>query len=222
MPVAKLAKKAAAKKSVSKKAVAKKVTTVKYAPQYVDPKIDHLVKRFDATAKAMLASASKTLRSYHGGGLEAPVGEYSFRSDYYSAVYPVLRLAQYAEKHWELMKFMAQHLGEPNKRNEKAIVSRRDELLDMLDRFDAQPLQEAVGRAPTAAAKQKARKALEAFEEEQRRARLGMTKPEFEKLRKAEREAYAKHQAELKAKWAAEEAARTARETAKKEGKALT
>ena len=65
MPVAKLAKKAAAKKSVSKKAVAKKVTTVKYAPQYVDPKIDHLVKRFDATAKAMLDRKSTRLNSSH-------------------------------------------------------------------------------------------------------------------------------------------------------------
>ncbi|MBE0548119.1 MAG: hypothetical protein IH627_10790 [Rubrivivax sp.] len=216
----------AVKKTTAKKAVpaksnsaAKQTIEKPLGPVYIDPKIDALVKRFEMAVKAMGVEAGKAVRSYHAG---APAPKRTgLGADFYDRTYPVLRLSQYAKLHWELMRFLAHHKVEPNKRNEKLIISRREQLLDHLDRWDVQPLWDAYETAPNQATRRKAYSEYYKATGEQRRLRLGMSTTAFTKLRREEQARHAAERAAMDAGLTADEAVAKAKAKARRADQVL-
>jgi hypothetical protein len=223
-------KKPAAEKAVTKKTPAKKAAkqTLLLGPTYKDAKIDALVKRFDATLKAMSAEAVRTLKAFHANKLESHAPSFDHHEALHS-LYPLLRVAKYAELHWELMKVLAQHHVSPTRRNENAVVARREKLLDHLDQWELEPLYRAYKLRDGAGVDSIEWAAYQAAKREQRRVRLGVSKASFAQLLQKEKAEYdanvaaeeAKFAAAKKEKKAAEEATAKAKAKAKVKGGAL-
>jgi hypothetical protein len=197
--------------------------TILVGPVYKDPKISALVKRSDKALKAMTAEAATTLKDFHANKLEVVTnGSFSLNSlEVLHSFYPLLRLSRFADSHWELIKALAEHHVSPTKRKENRIIALREKLLDLLDDWDIAPLYEAWREREARGAGGKEYKAYVTAKREQRRARLGLTPAQFEKLLKDEKAAQEADMAAAEARFKDLEKQRKAQEKAKRAGKAL-